>query len=107
MAGGGGRATLGLAPTLDALSRGEVQTLVVADELRLDGAECKECGRLDPEKIPTCPECGAATRPVHDLLHRAMRLTVEKSGAVEVVRGDAARRLMESGGGIGALLRSR
>ena len=107
MAGGGGRASLGLAPTLDALSRGEVQTLVVADELRLDGAECPECGRLDPEKIATCPECGAVTRPVRDLLHRAMRLAVEKSGAVEVVRGDAARRLVESGGGIGALLRSR
>ena len=99
--------SLGLAPTIDALWRGEVQTLVVADELRLDGAECPECGRLDPEKIATCPECGAVTRPVRDLLHRAMRLAVEKSGAVEVVRGDAARRLVESGGGIGALLRSR
>ncbi len=106
-AGAGGRAVIGLDPTLEALGRGEVQTLVVADEARLGGAECPNCGRLQSGNAAICPACGAAMRPVHDLLHRAMGRAVEQAGRVEIVRGDAGRRLSEVGQGIGALLRYR
>ena len=40
-------------------------------------------------------------------LQRAMGRAVEMAGTAEVVRGDAARRLMEAGQGVGALLRYR
>jgi len=46
-------------------------------------------------------------RPVPDLLHPAMGRAVEMAGIAEVVRGDAERRLMEAGQGVGALLRYR
>jgi peptide subunit release factor 1 (eRF1) len=46
-------------------------------------------------------------RPVPDLLHRAMARTLEQAGRVEVVHGDAARQLLDKGGGLGALLRFR
>jgi peptide chain release factor subunit 1 len=106
-AGAGGRATRGVAPTLEALWLGEVRTLVVADGAQGEGSECPNCGRLEPGDVATCPACGSAMRPVHDVIHRAMARTIEQAGRVEVVRGDAARRLLEVGGGLGALLRFR
>jgi peptide subunit release factor 1 (eRF1) len=46
-------------------------------------------------------------RTVHDVVHRAMARTIDQAGRVEVVHGDAARRLLQVGGGLGALLRFR
>jgi peptide subunit release factor 1 (eRF1) len=106
-AGAGGRASCGLASTLEALWLGDVQTLVVAEGHQVVGSECSNCGRLEPGSIATCPACKAAMRAVHDLLHRAMARTLEQAGRVEVVHGDAARRLMGAGDGVAALLRYR
>jgi peptide chain release factor subunit 1 len=104
-AGPGGRAILGLRPTLEALWLGRVQTLAVAHDLHLEGGECPDCGRLTPESLAACAGCGAAMRPTHDVVHRAMNHAHEQAGSVEVVHGDAARRLWETGGGLGARLR--
>jgi peptide subunit release factor 1 (eRF1) len=106
-AGAGGRATRGLAPTLEALWLGEVRTLVVADGAAGEGSECPRCGRLEPGELATCPACGSAMRPVHDVFHRAMARAIEQAGRVEAVHGDAARRLLQAGDGLGALLRFR
>ena len=42
---------------------------------------------------------------VPDLIERAVERTLDQSGSVEVVHGEDARRLHESGGGLGAFLR--
>jgi peptide subunit release factor 1 (eRF1) len=106
-AGGGGRATYGVAPTLEALWIGEVQTLVVAEDLRSPGSECPRCGRLHPAGTATCSFCGAATRPTHDLAHRAVQRALEQAASAEIVHEAASRRLMDAGGGLGARLRYR
>ncbi len=106
-AGAGARATVGTGQTLEALWLGEVRTLVVAEGAGSEGSECSTCGRLEPDTLATCPACGNPMRPVHNVVHRAMARTIEQAGRVEVVHGEAARRLLEAGGGLGALLRFR
>jgi peptide chain release factor subunit 1 len=106
-AGAGGRATCGVVATLDALYMVAVQTLVVADGVRIAGSECSVCGRLVPGSVATCPACGAPMRAVHELFHRAMERAHEQAGRVEIVHGAAAQRLLGAGGGLGALLRYR
>jgi peptide subunit release factor 1 (eRF1) len=101
----GGRASCGIEPTLAALWAGEIQTLVSADGVQMAGSECESCGRLCRGSPASCPTCGGALRALHDLFHRAMGLALEQSARGEVVRGDAARRLVEAGEGLGALLR--
>jgi hypothetical protein len=96
LAGGGGRAVCGVAPTLEALWRGAVQVLVAADDVHGGGSDCPTCGRLEPGSVATCPSCGSTTRAVHDLVHRAMGRTMQQAGRVEVVHADAARRLREA-----------
>ena len=100
----GGRATSGLTPTLDALWLGDVRTLVVAERAHVEGSECSSCGRLEAGALDRCRACGQVMRPVHDLFHRAMGRTLEQAGNVEVLHNDAARRLQETAGGLGALL---
>jgi peptide subunit release factor 1 (eRF1) len=92
-------------PTLAALWADLVQTLVVAQSARGEGSECTNCERLDPGRIEQCPTCGFPMRSVHDVFHRATHRALERSGRAEVVAGEAERRLMELGGGLGALLR--
>jgi hypothetical protein len=46
-------------------------------------------------------------RPVHDLFHAAARRALWQAGRVETVHGDAAIRLQERCGGLGAFLRYR
>jgi peptide chain release factor subunit 1 len=104
-AGPGGQATLGVVATLDALWADVVQTLVVAHDVHQRGSECANCGRLEPGSVAACPACGTRMSPVHDLFHRAMARALEQAGRVEVVHGATARRLLDTGGGLGALLR--
>jgi len=42
---------------------------------------------------------------VTDLFERAIERTVAMAGSVEVVHGEPAQRLLQAGGGLGALLR--
>ena len=104
-AGAGGRATLGVPRTLDALWQGAVQTLIVAHGAGPAGSECINCGRLDVGTVATCPACAHPMRPTHDVFHRAMGRTMEHAGSVEVMHEEAAQRLQQDGGGMGAMLR--
>ncbi len=96
---------LGITATLDALWMGDVQTLIVADALRLSGVECSNCGRLDASSRSRCPACQSLTRETHDLVHRAMARTREQGGRVEVFHDDLGTRLMQNAKGLAALLR--
>jgi hypothetical protein len=106
-AGAGGRASCGVAPTLEALWLGEVRTLVVANGLRLSGSRCSNCGRLEAGLPDACPACGSPVQPADDIVHRAMGITLDQAGTVEVVRDEAARRLQTTSGGLAAMLRFR
>jgi peptide subunit release factor 1 (eRF1) len=105
LAAPGGRATLGVQPTLAALWADEVQTLLVSHRVHAEGSECPNCARLDPGRVKDCPNCGHTMRSVHDLFHRAMARANDQAGRVEVMHAAAGRLLLELGGGLGALLR--
>ena len=104
-AGAGGRGSQGLAPTLDALWNGQVDTLLVARDARMPGAECPNCGRIVASGRAECPSCSARMEPLDDIIERAIERTLGQSGQVELLDGAAAERLHEAGGGIGAILR--
>lgn len=104
-AGPGDRATVGVTPTLEALWKGQVRRLVIADSTRLPGGECPQCGLLTVDTATACPACGAPVKPLEDLPERAIEKVLEQAGSVEIVHGHAAERLSAVGRGWGALLR--
>jgi len=98
-------AVAGSAATLDALRRGEVDTVVMARDYQPDpGWTCTACRAIGIEAPETskCPQCGEfAVRPV-DVREELLRLAGQSERQVEVV--EQSDELM-SLGGVGCLLR--
>jgi peptide chain release factor subunit 1 len=102
-----GPGACGMSSTLEAVWLRQVRTLVLADGLTASGSECPVDERLYLDPPGPCPMCGAATLPVGDVIDRAAQLTLEQDGGVEIVREEAAGRLRDACGGVGAVLRFR
>ncbi|HET7677429.1 MAG TPA: Vms1/Ankzf1 family peptidyl-tRNA hydrolase [Candidatus Limnocylindrales bacterium] len=102
----GGDAVCGPEATLAALWHDQVRTLVVAEALELNGAECPACGWL--ALAPgACAQCGAMTAAVADLVERAIERTLASAAEVEIVHGEPAESILERCSGLAARLRFR
>lgn len=98
-----GGTVVGLEPTLEALARRQVLTLVADRDVPGDAAGCGRCGHVAVEPIHLCPACGGPVERTG--LAQVLPLIARRSGArLEPVAGDAADRLRPYGG-IGAVLR--
>jgi Bacterial archaeo-eukaryotic release factor family 10 len=94
---------VGMDETLARLQQGKVRTLVVIKNSDASLKRCGQCLWVDRTTDPICPACGGERHNVslrEVLPELARRYTV----SVEVVSGEAGRRLQEAGG-IGAWLR--
>ena len=98
------RAVTGLDATLRALRLGRIWRLVYANGFAPPGGRCVNCGTLFEETPESCAYCGAAVRPVDDLVEQAAQRVVASGGKVEHVGGTIAERL-GAAGGIGAFLK--
>jgi hypothetical protein len=96
-------AVVGIDETLVRLQEGQIRDLVVVKGLDSNLKRCSECLWLDRTTDPRCPACGRERYPVRlrDVLPELAR---RYKVSVEVVSGDAGRKL-ESAGGMGAWLR--
>jgi peptide chain release factor subunit 1 len=103
--GAGGAAVSGLEATLEAISSGRVQTLVLAADAIHAGVECPSCGRLSARVTARCSICDAATLALEDVIERAIERTLAVAGDGALVHGEAGERLHNRAGGAGAVLR--
>jgi peptide subunit release factor 1 (eRF1) len=99
----GGLGALGVAETALALSKGQVQTLLMLQGFSGTGGECVNCGMLRAGQRDKCPYDGADMRPVE--LREAFTLrAVQQSADVQVI---AASDYLIEHEAVGALLRYR
>lgn len=99
-------ATWGARPTLDALWERRVMTLAVDDGFCKPGSRCRRCNGLWEDVPSECPTCGStAIEAVQDVIELALEQALEQRAALELVRSDAARRLMARRGPMAVLLR--
>ena len=98
---GTGRATEGLAATLDALHDRRVATLLVSKGFSAPGWRCNVSGRL-AERGRRCAECGEDMTEVADVVDEAIDQAFAGSAQVIVVSEDAD---LDVHGRIGAVLR--
>lgn len=78
----------GVGPTLAALARGQVRTLVVDQDIELPGFRLPKSGRLTTSPVGTNGE--GEPQPVADLLDDAMEDALRQRARVAVVGGEAA-----------------
>lgn len=76
-----GRGVTGLRRVLKSLEMGEVQALLIGENLQAHAVECRHCGHLDAHIVSYCPVCGHATQEIVDvgdaILPRVIRGDVE------------------------------
>jgi peptide chain release factor subunit 1 len=97
----GGRAVLGLRPTIEALAERRVGHLLVSSSLEAEGWRCTACGRV-ALLGPRCPACGVAMTRVPDVFEAALEEALAQHAKVDVLVGDAD---LDVAGGAAALLR--
>lgn len=83
-AGAGGRGTIGLKETLQAINEQKVHILLVQDQFVQPGTRCPDCGMLYAGEIDTCPACGGATEHVDNVVDAAVQKSLELGSQVEV-----------------------
>jgi peptide chain release factor subunit 1 len=100
-AGAGGRGTIGLKETLQALNEQKVHILVVEEGTHAPGAVCPNCGLLMVGRPESCSACGTTPEQVDDIVDRAIQRALELGTQVEVATEDEKLKPIE---GIGAVL---
>jgi peptide subunit release factor 1 (eRF1) len=99
--GPGGKAVLGVEPTLEALMLGQVHMLVVQHDFRVPGYLCSK-DHIVSTYLEECPLCGEPMREVEDLADEMVEEALSQSAEVEHIFRDHEG---FSEQGVGALLR--
>jgi peptide chain release factor subunit 1 len=94
----------GLGPTLRALQRGQILTLLVNEGFSAPGKRCTGCGHLTIRAEGQCPYCGGELQPTDDIVDEIMDQAFAQGGQVRFITGSNKKRLAQLDD-IGALLR--
>jgi peptide chain release factor subunit 1 len=97
--------TLGLDPTVRALCERRIWRLIYAAGFNSRGGQCAKCGMLFTKSAGACDYCGGPIKPIDELLEQIIERAMDQDAKIEDVNGDAAKRLQQAAGGIGAFLR--
>ena len=99
-----GRGVTGLRRVLRSLELGEVQTLLVGENLQAHAVECSACGHIDAHLVSYCPVCGRATQEIVDVGEAVLPWVVRREIETFYVKDDPE---FDKVGNIAALLRYR
>ncbi len=99
-----GRGVTGLRRVLRSLEAGEVQTLLIGENLQAHAVECSGCGHIDAHLVSHCPVCGHATQEVVDVGEAILPLLLRHDIETIYIKEDAE---FDRVGNIAALLRFR
>jgi peptide subunit release factor 1 (eRF1) len=99
-----GRGVTGLRRVLRSLELGEVQTLLIGENLQGHAIECSGCGHLDAHIVSFCPACGRATHEIVDVGEAMLPWVIRRDIETFYVKDDPE---FDKVGNIAALLRFR
>lgn len=99
-----GRGVSGLRRVLRSLELGEVQTLLIGENLQAHAVECSGCGHIDAHLVSYCPVCGRATQEIVDVGEAILPWVVRRDIETFYVKNDPE---FDKVGNIAALLRFR
>ena len=101
---GNGRGVTGLRRVLRSLELGEVQTLLIGENLQGHAVECTGCGHIDAHLVSSCPACGKATQEIVDVGEAILPWVIRRDIETIYVKDDPE---FDKVGNIAALLRFR
>ena len=98
------RGVTGLRRVLRSLELGEVQTLLLGENLQAHAVECTGCGHIDVHLVSYCPVCGRATQEIVDVGEAIVPWVIRRDVETFYVKDDPE---FDAVGNIAALLRFR
>jgi peptide subunit release factor 1 (eRF1) len=98
------RGVTGLRRVLRSLELGEVQTLLIGENLQAHAVECTGCGHIDAHLVSYCPVCGRATQEIVDVGEAILPWVIRREIETFYVKDDPE---FDAVGNIAALLRFR
>jgi peptide subunit release factor 1 (eRF1) len=98
------RGVTGLRRVLRSLELGEIQTLLIGENLQAHAVECTGCGHIDAHLVNFCPVCGRATQEIVDVGEAILPWVIRRDIETFYVKSDAE---FDKVGNIAALLRFR
>lgn len=98
------RGVTGLRRVLRSLELGEVQTLLIGENLQAHAVECSGCGHIDAHLVSFCPVCGRATQEIVDVGEAILPWVIRREIETFYVKDDPE---FDKVGNIAALLRFR
>ena len=99
-----GRGVTGLRRVLRSLEMGEVQTLLLGENLQAHAVECSGCGHIDAHLVSFCPVCGRTTQEMVDVGEAILPWVIRRDIETFYVKDDPE---FDRVGNIAALLRYR
>lgn len=99
-----GRGVTGLRRVLRSLELGEVQTLLLGENLQGHAVECQACGHVDAHIVSHCPVCGRVTQEIVDVGEAILPWVIRRDIETFYVKDDLE---FDRVGNIAALLRFR
>jgi peptide subunit release factor 1 (eRF1) len=99
-----GRGVTGLRRVLRSLELGEVQTLLLGENLQAHAVECSGCGHIDAHLVSFCPVCGRTTQEVVDVGEAILPWVIRRDIETFYVKDESE---FDKVGNIAALLRYR
>lgn len=99
-----GRGVTGLRRVLRSLELGEVQTLLLGENLQGHAVECTGCGHIDAHLVSYCPICGRVTQEIVDVGEAILPWVVRRDVETFYVKEDPE---FDKVGNVAALLRFR
>lgn len=99
-----GRGVTGLRRVLRSLELGEVQALLIGENLQAHAVECSGCGHIDAHLVSYCPVCGKATQEIVDVGEAILPWVIRRQVETFYVKDDPE---FDKVGNIAALLRFR
>jgi peptide chain release factor subunit 1 len=99
-----GRGVSGLRRVLRSLELGEVQTLLLGENLQGHAVECSGCGHIDAHLVSSCPVCGRSTQEIVDVGEAILPWVIRRDVETFYVKDDPE---FDKVGNIAALLRFR
>ncbi len=99
-----GRGVTGLRRVLHSLELGEVQTLLLGENLQGHAVECPGCGHIDAHLVSSCPVCARSTQEVVDVGEAILPWVIRRDVETFYLKDDPE---FDKVGNIAALLRFR
>ncbi len=99
-----GRGVCGLRRVLRSLELGEVQALLLGENLQSHAVECSGCGHIDAHLVSFCPVCGRVTQEIVDVGEAILPWVIRRDIETFYVKDDPE---FDKVGNIAALLHYR